>query len=281
MRQGLSVCVALAMALAAACHKVNAAPASSGASVAPGLAVGPVASARESAVRESVAGESAVRASASQLLARRVIESADHRQLPFAIVDKQAALITVYNADGSVAGVSTALLGRTPGDQASPGVGDRAQNGTLKLEDLTTPAGRFASVPGRNRAGDSVVWLDYANALAIHRLRPAPASQQREQRMASADPRDKRISAGCVVVPVAFFDKVVQPVLGRGQAVVYVIPEVSGQWASLLPATATAQASVAMPVQAQIQMPIQVPVQTPVQMPAQMPIQAPALSSSL
>jgi hypothetical protein len=53
--------------------------------------------------------------------------------------------------------------------------------------------------------------------------------------MASADPRDKRISAGCVVVPVAFFDSVVSPVLGRGEAVVYVLPEVSGQWASLLP----------------------------------------------
>lgn len=172
-------------------------------------------------------------ASAARALALRVMASADHGARPFAIVDKQAARITVYRADGSVAGTSPVLLGRTSGDEASPGVGERAQSGGLRLADLTTPAGRFTTQPGRNRAGDNVVWLDYGNALAIHRLRPAPAVQQRERRMASADPRDKRISAGCVVVPVAFFDTVVQPVLGRSEAVVYVMPEDSSRWPTL------------------------------------------------
>ncbi|HSW06807.1 MAG TPA: hypothetical protein VLK61_19665 [Aquabacterium sp.] len=179
-------------------------------------------------------------ASAAHALVQRVLKLADHRQMPFAVVDKQSATITVYRADGSVAGVSTVLLGRTPGDAASMGVGERAQTGSLRLDDLTTPAGRFTTVPGRNLAGDTVVWMDYANALAIHRLRPAPADQQRPRRMASVNPRDKRISAGCVVVPGDFFDAVVQPVLGHGQGVVYVMPEDSSRWHTLWPAGAQA-----------------------------------------
>ena len=43
--------------------------------------------------------------------------------------------------------------------------------------------------------------------------------------LASARSDDKRLSAGCVVVPGSFYDAVVQPVLGAGRAVVYVLPE--------------------------------------------------------
>jgi hypothetical protein len=50
--------------------------------------------------------------------------------------------------------------------------------------------------------------------------------------MASAHPRDKRISAGCVVVPESFYDGVIRPVLGTGPAVVYVMPEDSN-WTQL------------------------------------------------
>ena len=35
-----------------------------------------------------------------------------------------------------------------------------------------------------------------------------------------SDPLARRVSAGCVVVPVAFYDNVVQPLLGRGEALV-------------------------------------------------------------
>jgi hypothetical protein len=158
-------------------------------------------------------------------LARRVLESADHRGLPFAIVDKQAATIALYRGDGTLAGASSALLGQTRGDGSAPGVGERTQSGRLNPGDRTTSAGRFTSEPGRNLAGEPIVWIDYANALAIHRLRPGPSQQQRRQRLASTHAQDKRISAGCVVVPEAFYDAVVQPVLGHGRGVVYVMPE--------------------------------------------------------
>jgi hypothetical protein len=158
-------------------------------------------------------------------LARRVLQQADHGHRAFAIVDKRAAVMAVYDGDGTLAGVSTVLLGRTPGDQSVPGVGHRTQLGQLQQVDLTTPAGRFDSQPGRNLSGEAVVWIDYGAALAIHRLRAGHSRIDRARRLASDDPRDKRISAGCVVVPEACVVSVVQPLVGLRQAVVYDKPE--------------------------------------------------------
>lgn len=158
-------------------------------------------------------------------LAERVLRSADTGQHPFAIVDKHAAMIAVYLANGGLAGVSRTLLGRTRGDHSLPGVGERTQAGRLRPEDLTTPAGRFDSVPGRNRQGEAIVWLDYGSALAIHRLRPGPSRRERARRLSTSSVADKRVSAGCVVVPEAFYDGIVARVLGRGPGVVYVLPE--------------------------------------------------------
>lgn len=162
---------------------------------------------------------------AVQALASRVLGSADHGQQPFAIVDKQAALLAVYRADGSLVAVSPALLGRDIGDLSVPGVGDRAQTGRLRPGDATTPGGRFVSSPGRNRFGEAVVWVDFSAAFAIHRLRPGAAQPDRTRRLATGNAHDKRVSAGCVVVPVAFYQAVVEPVLGRSAATVYVLPE--------------------------------------------------------
>jgi hypothetical protein len=158
-------------------------------------------------------------------LAQRILALRDNAGRPFAIVDKQAAMLTVYGADGRLAGVTPALLGQATGDASAPGVGERSQTGRLRRSDLTTAAGRFVSEPGRNRSGESVVWIDYANALAIHRLRPGPAYARRTQGLASSNAQDRRLSAGCVVVPVAFYEAVVAPLLGTQIAVVYVMPE--------------------------------------------------------
>ncbi len=170
---------------------------------------------------------------AAVALHAQVLATVDHVQRPFAIVDKQRAQLSVYHADGTLAGTSDVLLGQMPGDGSTVDVGQRTQTGRLRMQDRTTPAGRFDSQPGRNLNGEGVVWVDYATAFAIHRLRPAPAAQRRAERLASADQQARRISAGCVVVPVAFYDAVVAPVLGLGRAVVYVMPEDS-DWRRLL-----------------------------------------------
>jgi hypothetical protein len=161
----------------------------------------------------------------AQAFARQVLASGDPRGLPFAVVDKHAARIVVHHADGRLAGTAPVLLGIRRGDAATPGVGQRTQQGLLRPEDLTTPAGRFASVPGTNHTGEAVIWIDHAAALALHRLRPGAQQARRVRALRSPRSEDKRLSAGCVVVLPAFYDEVVQPVLGAGSAVIYVLPE--------------------------------------------------------
>jgi hypothetical protein len=154
-----------------------------------------------------------------------VRESGDARGKPFAVVDKQAARIYVFHPSGRLAGESPVLLGSAPGDHIAPGVGAHAQTGHVPPAERTTPAGRFEAAPGVNTSGEHVVWVDYESAFAIHRLRPGFAFKARTERLGTDTTQDKRVSWGCVVVPVAFYEKVVATVLGRSQSVVYVLPE--------------------------------------------------------
>ncbi|MBS0445681.1 MAG: hypothetical protein JSR59_06985 [Proteobacteria bacterium] len=164
-------------------------------------------------------------ASADTRLASRWIgDSADNAGLPYAIVDKRAAVISVYDRSGRRIGSSRVLLGLGAGDTSIPDIAQRDVT-RLKPAERITPAGRFVSQPGHNQHGEDIVWVDYGAAIAIHRLRPAPAREHRPERLASEAPSDKRISAGCIVVPVAFYEQVVRPTLGGGRGVVYVLPE--------------------------------------------------------
>ena len=165
-------------------------------------------------------------------MARWVLAAADHRRRPFAIVDKRDARIYVFDAAGRLHGASAALLGSARGEAPAPGMALRTP-ASLTPSERTTPAGRFATEPGHNDKGEAIVWIDYDAALAVHRLRPGPASERRAQRLASPSPDDNRISLGCIVVPEAFYDDVVAPLLGRRHGVVYVLPE-SGSAQSLI-----------------------------------------------
>ncbi len=160
----------------------------------------------------------------AQQMVRLALEGGDAQGLPFAVVDKQDARLLVFRADGRLAGASPALLGLARGDRLDPNVGQMVATG-IPPALRTTPSGRYDSQPGRNLKGELVVWVDYDAAFAIHRLRPAPASERRAERLASPSPDDNRISLGCVIVTGEFFDQVVRPVLGEGPGVVYVLPE--------------------------------------------------------
>jgi hypothetical protein len=153
-----------------------------------------------------------------------VMQSADNRSLPFAVVDKKAARIFVFESDGQLRGASPALLGLSPGDRGLVSLVNRPVS-SLTADERTTPAGRFASEPGRNLTGEAIVWIDYAAQLAIHRLRPADPRERRAERLASSTADDNRISFGCVVVPVDFYEWVIAPSLGKSRGVVYVLPE--------------------------------------------------------
>jgi hypothetical protein len=166
------------------------------------------------------------RASAdARYMAQWVMDNADHGGRPFAIVDKKQGRMFVFDGRGRLKGESAVLVGSTWGDHIVPGVGTRAQTGEVRADERTTPAGRFDSAPGRNLAGEKIIWVDYASAFAIHRVRPGRAQARREAKLASATPGDNRDSLGCVVVPVDFYTGVIDRVLGQGRSVVYVLPE--------------------------------------------------------
>ncbi|MBS0445682.1 MAG: hypothetical protein JSR59_06990 [Proteobacteria bacterium] len=153
-----------------------------------------------------------------------VADSRDNRARPFAILDKADARVYVFDSGAHLIGASPVLLGRAIGDDSAPGIGQRPMS-QVRPDEKTTPAGRFESHPGRNSGGEDVVWVDYEDAVSMHRVRVVDPKEQRLKRLTSTDPAQRRISYGCINVPVAFFDMVVQPMMARGAGVVYVLPE--------------------------------------------------------
>ncbi len=151
--------------------------------------------------------------------------SHDNRGRPYVIIDKRAAWIWIYDAQGRLVEGSPALLGSAVGDTSTPGIGERPM-GLIRPHERTTPAGRFVLEPGHNLTGEQVLWIDYDAAVSLHRVRPGRPGERRLQRLASATPEDNRISYGCINLPIAVYNRSVAPLMtGRG-AVAYVLPEV-------------------------------------------------------
>ena len=55
--------------------------------------------------------------------------------------------------------------------------------------------------------------------------RAGTPKERRAQRLASASPADKRITYGCIPVPIRFCEEVVSPAFKGTYGVVYVLPE--------------------------------------------------------
>ncbi len=157
-------------------------------------------------------------------LADWVADSGDNAGSGFLIVDKKAATLYVFDAHASLRGASRVLLGAALGDDSVPGIGTRPIAQVLPHE-RTTPAGRFVAERGRNALGHDVVWVDYEARVSIHRVVNHDARERRLQRLATDAVHDKRISYGCINVPVAFYESHVRPTFAQGRAMVYVLPE--------------------------------------------------------
>ncbi len=159
-----------------------------------------------------------------RFIANWVSHSQDNQHFPFVILDKRDARVFVFDAAGTLIDASPVLLGVAEGDDSVAGIGQRPV-AEVRPEERTTPAGRFVSRPGRNASGEDVVWVDYDAAVSMHRVRLVDPSERRLERLASPDPAQRRISYGCINVPVAFFESVIRPALAARHAVVYVLPE--------------------------------------------------------
>lgn len=154
-----------------------------------------------------------------------IATSRDNRAHSFAVLDKREARLFVFDADARLLGASRVLLGAAPGDDSVPGIGQRPMD-QVRPEEKTTPAGRFVVRPGRNAGGEEVIWVDYDAAVSMHRVRIVDPKERRLDRLAHGDARERRISYGCINIPVAFFDHVVRPALAAATpGVVYVLPE--------------------------------------------------------
>jgi len=116
------------------------------------------------------------------------------------------------------------LLGSASGDESAAGIGERPLP-AIRADERTTAAGRFASEPGHDDVGATVVWVDYDAGLAMHRVKVVDPKERRFERIATDSVADKRISNGCINVPLGFFDLVVEPALGRSRSLVYILPE--------------------------------------------------------
>lgn len=154
-----------------------------------------------------------------------IAASGDNRSLPYAIIDKASASLFLFDAAGEPLGAAPVLIGIAPGDDATPGVGSK-KLGEIGPAEKTTPAGRFLAKFGLAAGRQKVLWVDYANSVAIHPI-PADASkdEQRRERMLSPESDDNRITFGCINVPLAFYGKFVRPQFQKNGGYVYVLPD--------------------------------------------------------
>ncbi|GLK46172.1 MULTISPECIES: hypothetical protein [Novosphingobium] len=154
-----------------------------------------------------------------------IAASGDNNDLPYAIIDKKAAALLLFDAKGEKLGQVPVLLGIAPGDDASPGIGSKNLS-EIGPAEKTTPAGRFLAKFGVAAANTRVLWVDYATSVALHPIpRPGKPKERRRERMLSPTSEDNRITFGCINVPIAFYTKTISPLFRKRGGYVYVTPD--------------------------------------------------------
>jgi hypothetical protein len=177
-------------------------------------------------------------------LAGWVVGAKDSQGYPFAVMDKAAAQVLVFDGDGRLRGAAPALFGSAVGDHTAPGVAGLALR-EIPGRDRTTPAGRFVGGFGPSIDAGRVLWVDYDSAVSIHPTATGVPAERRVQRLASPAPDDNRITHGCINVSPEFYEKVVAPTFERG-GVFYILPEkmpIAEVFPEFAHRTATAQRS--------------------------------------
>ena len=156
-------------------------------------------------------------------LAGWIVASEDSGGYPFAVIDKAAAQVLVFDGEGRLRGAAPALFGSATGDHTAPGVGGLALR-ELPGKDRTTPAGRFVGGFGPSIAAGRVLWVDYDSAVSIHPTATGVPAERRVERLESPSPDDNRITHGCINVAPEFYDRVMKPTFERG-GVFYILPD--------------------------------------------------------
>ncbi len=174
------------------------------------------------ASRVDFLGESA--SNDTRRVADWVVISGDNGDLPFIIVDKIQAKVFVFDRAGRLLGAAPALLGKARGDDTVLGIGSKKLS-AIRPDERTTPAGRFVATLGHDLEKD-ILWIDYKNALSLHRVIKGTPGDHRAERLATPSPLDNRISYGCINVPVEFYERVVLKTFTGTNGIVYILPEI-------------------------------------------------------
>jgi hypothetical protein len=187
-----------------------------------GLVVAESGQAQTVPARADFAGQAA--SADARRMADWVVRAHDNAAMPFVIIDKVEARVFVFDAAGRLSGAAPVLVGLARGDDIVPGIGDR-KLADIGPKDRVTPAGRFVASLGQDLGQKDVLWVDYKSGVALHRVITTNPAEHRLQRLAAASPLQHRISYGCINVPAAFYDAVVDPAFAHTSGVVYILPE--------------------------------------------------------
>lgn len=176
----------------------------------------------------AVAGWSSLDDARASAAAGRVTDwiaaSDDNGTLPYMVIDKKAAAVLVYDANGRLQGASPVLIGVAPGDDSTPGIGSKDLS-KIGPAERTTPAGRFVARYGQAAGGETVLWIDWSTSVALHAVVTGNRRERRLERLLSPSPVDNRITFGCINVPTSFYREKVRPLFTRSGGVVYVLPD--------------------------------------------------------
>lgn len=156
-------------------------------------------------------------------LAGWVVATKDSQGYPFAIMDKAAAQVLVFDGEGRLRGAASGLFGSATGDHTAPGIAGLALR-EIPGRDRTTPAGRFVGGYGPSIDAGRVLWVDYESAVSIHPTAMGVPAERRVERLASPSPDDNRVTHGCINVSPGFYGQVIQATFQRG-GVFYVLPD--------------------------------------------------------
>jgi hypothetical protein len=153
-----------------------------------------------------------------------VAASRDNHGMPYLVIDKQNAALFLFDAQGGYLGQAPVLLGVGVGDDSSPGVGAK------KLEEIgpaerTTPAGRFVAKFGKAFGRQRVLWVDYANSVALHAVITTHKAERRVERLLSPGADDNRITFGCINVGTGFYTRQLRPLFQKKGGIVYILPD--------------------------------------------------------
>ena len=156
-------------------------------------------------------------------LAGWVVATADSEGFPFAVIDKDAAQVLVFDGDGRLRGAAPGLFGSAVGDHSAPGIAGLAL-GEIPGRDRTTPAGRFVGGYGPSIDAGRVLWVDHASAVSMHPTATGVPAERRPERLASPTPDDNRVTHGCINVAPEFYEGIVRPTFEQG-GVFYILPD--------------------------------------------------------